>query len=223
MSTSFSAEAAIAELAAGAVTRKPRQGRSQASYERMLATTRQLMLERGSEDFTLQDVSERGSVSIGSIYLRFESKDNLLHAVIAEELERLSQDEHQMIDAVLAKSSRLGDFLPLFLDSYYDVLQRHAPFLRLIMARAAFDASVSEAGKLTAHKSADASVAAILTFSGEIASNDPGRRASAAFQVLFATIARFLSLGSTAESADGGDWHMLKGELATMCIAYLKH
>jgi hypothetical protein len=91
------------------------------------------------------------------------------------------------------------------------------------MARAAFDASVSEAGKLTAHKSADASVAAILTFSGEIASNDPGRRASAAFQVLYATIARFLSLGSTAESADGGDWHMLKGELATMCIAYLKH
>ena len=65
------------------VSRKPQQGRSKASLERMLAAGRELMLERGSEEFTLQEVSERGQVSIGSIYLRFESKDNLVRGVIA--------------------------------------------------------------------------------------------------------------------------------------------
>ena len=72
-------------LAVANVSRRPQQGRSKASLERMLAAARELMLERGSEEFTLQEVSERGQVSIGSIYLRFESKDNLVRGVIAED------------------------------------------------------------------------------------------------------------------------------------------
>ena len=67
------------------VSRRPQQGRSKASLERMLTAGRALMLERGSEDFTLQDVNQKGNVSIGSIYLRFQSKDNLVRAVIASE------------------------------------------------------------------------------------------------------------------------------------------
>ena len=69
-------------FAVGDVSRKPQQGRSKASLERMLAAGRELMLDRGSEEFTLQEVSERGQVSIGSIYLRFESKDNLVRGVM---------------------------------------------------------------------------------------------------------------------------------------------
>lgn len=223
MSIGFSDKAATADLAAGAVTRQPRQGRSRASFERMLEATRQLMIERGSEDFTLQEVSDLGNVSIGSIYLRFQSKENLLHAVIAAELERVANDEQQMIATVLAASPRLADFVPLFVDRYYAVLQEHAPVLRLIMARAAFDPAVSEPGKVTALKTQTASAAAILSFVDEIGSKDPDLRASATFQIIFSTIARCLSLGSTVESADAQNWSMLRIELAIMCLAYLKH
>lgn len=223
MSTSISNEIATAELAANAVTRQPRQGRSRASFERMLVATRQLMLERGSEDFTLQEVSELGNVSIGSIYLRFQSKENLLHAVIADELERVATDEQRMIAEALEASPRLADFVPSFVDRYYEVLRDHAPFLRLIMARAAFDPAVSEPGKVTAYLTQSACVTAILSFHDEIGSGDPALRASATFQIVFATIARCLSLGSTVESADAQNWSMLKTELATMCLAYLKH
>lgn len=212
----------MADLAAGAVTRQPRQGRSKASFERMLAATRALMLERSSEDFTLQEVSERGNASIGSIYLRFQSKENLLHAVIADELERIFADEQAMIADVLAQSPTLADFVPLFVASYYSVLRDHAPILRLIMARAAFDPAVSEPGRISAHKTRDACIAAFLTFREEIGSPKPEVRATATFQVIFATIARYLSLGSTAESADVQDWEALRDELAPMCLAYLK-
>lgn len=58
----------------------PQQGRSRASYERMLAAAEKLMVKRGNDDFTLTEVAKAGKVSIGSIYLRFDSKDDLIRA-----------------------------------------------------------------------------------------------------------------------------------------------
>ena len=52
-------------LAVETVSRRPQQGRSKASLERMLEAAKGLMLELGSEDFTLLEVSKRGNVSIG--------------------------------------------------------------------------------------------------------------------------------------------------------------
>lgn len=228
MSTPNSNKLATANLAANAVTRKPRQGRSRASFERMLSATRQLMLERGSEDFTLQDVSERGNVSIGSIYLRFEGKDNLVHAVIAEELTSILEDEAAMIERVCSSSSSLAEFIPLYVEEYAKLLAYHAPLLRLIMQRASYDKAVSLPGKQTARMTAEASVAAILRYRNEMAAKDPEPKAKAAFQIIFSTIARQLSLGSTPESADEDElgylkFDDLKVELAEMCIAYLRN
>lgn len=59
-----------------AKARAPQQGRSKASFERMLATAEELMTQRGSDEFTLNEVAKHGKVSIGSIYCRFDSKDD---------------------------------------------------------------------------------------------------------------------------------------------------
>ena len=121
------------------VSRRPQQGRSKASLERMLAAGRELMIERGSEEFTLQDVSERGQVSIGSIYLRFESKDNLVRGVIAEALDALAADEDALMAALARDCSSLAEFVPAYVEGYAEILRLHAPLLRLTMERAAFD------------------------------------------------------------------------------------
>lgn len=210
-------------LALQALSRKPRQGRSLASFERMLEATKALMIETGGDSFTLQDVSERGQVSIGSIYLRFESKDRLLHAVIAEELQAIIAKERVMIDAVLAETSTLGDFLPLYIARYSAFLEEHAPLLRTIMARAEIDPLVSDPGKETARRSAEMSIAAILTFRDEIKSADPEAKALAVFQIVFATIARQFGLGSTPESSDPYLWGFIKDEIVKMALAYLRH
>lgn len=210
-------------LALQALSRKPRQGRSLASFERMLEATKALMIETGGDSFTLQDVSERGQVSIGSIYLRFESKDRLLHAVIAEELQAIIAKERVMIDAVLAETSSLGEFLPLYIVRYSAFLEQNAPLLRTIMARAEIDPLVSEPGKETARRSAEMSIAAILTFRDEIKSADPEAKALAVFQIVFATIARQFGLGSTPESSDPYLWGFIKDEIVKMALAYLRH
>lgn len=110
-------------LAVETVSRKPQQGRSKASLERMLSAARELMLERGSEDFTLQDVNQRGNVSIGSIYLRFQSKENLVRAVIARALEDLAQAEEAMVEEVLGSSATLEEFMPRYVAGYAEVLR----------------------------------------------------------------------------------------------------
>jgi AcrR family transcriptional regulator len=210
-------------LALGALSRRPRQGRSLASFDRMLEATRQLMIESGSDSFTLQDVSERGQVSIGSIYLRFESKDRLLHAVIAEELQAIIAKERAMLDETLAESANLGEFLPRYIERYSTFLQTHAPLLRTIMQRAAVDPAVSEPGKETARRSSAMSIAAILTYRDEIKATDAADKAHAVFQIVFATVARQFGLGSTPESGDPVVWEFMKNELAKMALAYLRH
>ncbi|RZF66233.1 TetR/AcrR family transcriptional regulator [Sphingomonas populi] len=204
------------------VSRQPQQGRSKASLGRMLGAAEKLMLERGNEDFTLQEVSKAGKVSIGSIYLRFESKDNLVRAVIGNELERIAVDEATMMADVVAGSPDLAAFMPRYVEAYAEVLRQHAPLLRLSMQRASFDPLVSEPGKQRAFRSEEAAVAAMLSYRAEFCGNRHEQKAKAAFNIIFATLARQLSLGSTGESASLRDWAELKAELGRMCLTYLK-
>jgi len=213
--------AADATLAVESMSRRPQQGRSKASLERMLSAARELMLERQSEEFTLQDVSARGNVSIGSIYLRFESKDNLVRAVIFNALEEIAADEDRMIADVEARSSSLAQFVLHYVEAFAEVLRRNSALLRLAMERASFDPLVSGPGKESALRSAAQATAAMLKYQAEFGGTDHELKANAAYQIIFAMLARQLSLGSTGESALKHDWTQLKRELGRMCLAYL--
>jgi AcrR family transcriptional regulator len=210
-------------LAVDNVSRKPLQGRSKASLERMLKAAQELMEARGNEDFTLQEVSRTGNVSIGSIYLRFESKENLVRAVIAHHLERIMADEAQMFGKLTAMSNNLGEFVVNFVNGYAEFLRHHAPMMRLSMARAQHDVLVSGPGKEAATRAARLTLAGMTAYPDEFGGEDREQRASAAFDAIFSTLARHLALGSSAETANDLEWSVLKNELARMCLAYLKH
>ena len=203
------------------VSRSPQQGRSKASLERMMADARALMVERSSEDFTLIEVSKLGNVSIGSIYLRFESKDNLVRAVIAETMQALAEAEEQMLRRCIEQSPTLADFVPRFVESYAAVLVEFAPLLRLAMMRAEHDPLVAGPGKAAAMGAAERSTRAMLAYSDELTGEDRELRANSAYFVIFSTLARQLSLGSTRESVTLQDWAVLKRELGRMTCAYL--
>lgn len=180
------------------------------------------MLERGNEDFTLQEVSSTGNVSIGSIYLRFDGKDNLVRAVIADHLERMAIEEDKML-AVVGKAKSLKAFVADYVEAYAELLKQHAPLLRLTMQRAETDPLVSEPGKAVAVRIERLSTTAMLAYADEMTGNDKELKANSAYHVIFATLARQLSLGSTGESVHDYDWNLLKRELGRMCLAYLTH
>ncbi|WP_324695758.1 TetR/AcrR family transcriptional regulator [Novosphingobium aerophilum] len=209
------------KLAVDSVSRKPQQGRSKASLERMVSAAKKLMLERGSEEFTLQEVSQTGNVSIGSIYLRFESKENLVRAVIGDHLKRMEERENEMMERVRGVSSSLNTVVPAFVENYAELLREEAPLLRQSMARAAFDPLVAEPGRQSANRAAALGIGAMLEYRDQFGGTDQERKANAAYQIIFATLARQLSLGSTGESVHPQDWKELKIELGRMCLAYL--
>lgn len=180
------------------------------------------MLERGSEDFTLQEVSSSGNVSIGSIYLRFDGKENLVRAVIADHLERMEIEEDVLMVSV-KKATTLRAFVIDYVDGYAELLKHHAPLLRLTMQRASTDPLVSTPGKTAALRFANFSTEAMLAYADEISGADKELKANSAYHVIFAMLARQLSLGSTGESAHDYDWQQLKRELGRMCLAYLTH
>lgn len=217
-----SAKEISADTASDPKSRAPLQGRSKASLQRMLDTARNVMLERGNEDFTLQEVSRRGKVSIGSIYLRFESKDSLVRAVLIEAMRELIAEEVRMIARLEGTCGSLAEFVPAYVESYAEVLRVNAPLLRLSMLRAEHDEQISVIGKSAAENAVRKAVQAIMHYRDEIPSPDPELSAASAHHIIFATLARQLSLGSTGESVTNYDWHMLKRELSRMCIAYLR-
>lgn len=222
MSQDMSATADATEFSLESLGRVPLQGRSKASLERMLATARTLMLERGNEDFTLQEVSSRGKVSIGSIYLRFENKDSLVRAVLYQATQTLAEQEDAMLAQLAASCATLQEFVPRYVEAYAEVLRHNAPLLRLTMMRAEHDPPISALGKRTANNAEAKAVAAFMAYRGDFAVPDPEVCAKAAHHIIFATLARELSLGSSSESVTNYDWNVLKRELARMCAAYFQ-
>ena len=78
--------------------RPPRQGRSQASMERVLSATEELLREHLFEELTLQQILRRARVSVGSFYGRFAGKD----ALVAALHERFDTRQAQVLDRILA-------------------------------------------------------------------------------------------------------------------------
>lgn len=201
--------------------RAPVQGRSKASYERMVAAAEALMVSRGSDDFTLIEVSKQGKVSIGSIYNRFESKDALLHAVQYRVLEQLDAKMHQQIGAARAQATDLTSLVIGLVRAEAETLNEFADRMRPLMQRASADPIVAKTGKHSYADNAKAVKDAMLAYRGEIRQPDPDRAVDSAFRIMYASIARYLGFGSSTTAAWEGDWNVLTQDLARMLAAFL--
>jgi AcrR family transcriptional regulator len=203
-------------------SREPQQGRSRASLERMLEAAEQLMMRVGSDDFTLTEVAKVGNVSIGSIYLRFEGKDALIHAVHSRVLERINAEQDALLERVSAASSDLDGFTHAFVDEYAEMLLKFAPILRPIMLRAPHDPVMSKTGKDNYERFADKVKSRLLDYRSDFGRPDHDRLVNSAYRVIYATVARFLGLGSSLEASGEGDWAELKEDLGAMCSSFLR-
>jgi AcrR family transcriptional regulator len=201
--------------------RAPVQGRSKASYERMLSAAETLLASRGSDDFTLQDVSKKGKVSIGSIYNRFESKDALLHAVQLRVLERHELGMRARIDRARASANNLETLVVALVDAVAETLRDDADLMRPLMQRATNDPLVAATGKTYYATTANAVKGALLVHAADMRQPDPLRAVDTAYRVLYASIARYLGFGSSSTAAWEGDWGILKQDLARMIAAFL--
>ena len=207
----------------GAPSREPLQGRSKASFERMLSAAAKLLVERGSDDFTIADVSKTGKVSIGSIYGRFDSKDDLIRAVQARALAEIDAEMADGLTRAASKSTTLDELVSNLIETLAEILRKHSDIFRPLMIRATFDEVIATVGKKSYAETERQFRETILARADEIHHPDPERAVRSVFRIVYAAIARYLGIGSSTTAAWEGDWQVLKEDLEVMSSAFLRH
>jgi AcrR family transcriptional regulator len=211
----------MTDVDAAKPTREPTQGRSRASFERMLAAAEKLLVKTGSDNFTLADVSKSGKVSIGSIYCRFDSKDDLIRAVQVRALAKLDAEQAALVESARREASSLDGLVTKLIEAIAESLRQHGPVMRPLMQRATFDTVIATVGKRSYAEIEKLFREAILERRAEINHPDPERAVQSIFRIAFAAIARYLGFGSATMAAWEGDWQVLKEDLAAMSSAFL--
>jgi AcrR family transcriptional regulator len=78
-------------VASAAAGRRIKQQRSRKTYDALVATTFALLEEREFDDISIAELAQKAGYSVGAFYARFESKDELLDALVAQHLHDRAQ------------------------------------------------------------------------------------------------------------------------------------
>jgi AcrR family transcriptional regulator len=201
--------------------RAPQQVRSRTSLKRLLDATSAMLEDNGYTDFTLQEVSKRANVSIGSIYHLFNNKQELIREVQIQFLDRIDKEHAIVINAIRRQGLALRQLIPLVVKDYGEFLKKNAGMLRVFMQIAPKDPEVATTGKCSFGHSVRDFELLILDRRAEICHAEPEHAVNASFIVMYATIGRYLGLGTTPDSMGEGDWDTLLEDVSLMILYYL--
>ena len=135
-----------APAAAEQLIRPPLQRRSQESLERVLQAGAELLLEVGYDGFTLQEVSKRSGVSIGSIYARAPSKEALVLAIYDTEMAKVSADNERLRETAQLEGLEGRQLIIALVELMARSTLKHAGILRVFMYRAYADPEIWRRG-----------------------------------------------------------------------------
>jgi AcrR family transcriptional regulator len=201
--------------------RPPKQKRSQASLERVLGASMKLLEDKGFDAFTIQDVSQRADVSVGAIYARFGSKENLLREVHRHAMESL-RPQHEAVGAVEeTPTGAPREVVAQAVHMIADIFRGSEPLLRAFMHLGAVDDEISRRGSENSIDLARQFRATVLAHRDEITHPDPEAAVDIAFRMAYCTFARQVMYGPTFESDRPIPWDELVNEVGAACAAYL--
>jgi AcrR family transcriptional regulator len=195
--------------------RPPQQARSRAALQRLLATAEEVLVNEGLEDFTIARVAEHAGVSVGGVYRRFASKEQLIEAVKQALAERLEQAVAEALDT--AEPSLRG-VVHAFTAALSETLNDGGRVIPVILAggHAMRD---PEQGLRVATRMQQRFVDAAAPHRDQIRHPDPVLALSIAFRSVMSTGAH--RAASSPFWPDGLTWRQWSREIADMITAYL--
>lgn len=202
--------------------RPPQQTRSRESLERVLAAGQQLLEEEGWEGFTVQEVSRRAKVSIGSIYARAPSKEALILAVYDRAVEEIARENAEALTedgAWEAMGTR-----ELIVEAVREMgrqMLNHELILRRIMNRAPVDAVIRARGDAQIRRLGERWEELLRRRESEYRHPEPGLAIEVAFRMVFATVARRVALGAQFGAPHEVPDQRLLDEVGRAVAAYL--
>lgn len=201
----------------------PRQRRSRETLERVLAAAQDVFAELGEDGFTMAEVSRRSGASVGGIYRRFASKEDLLVAM----LDRVAAaDEAETIAALATRDwttctdRELVDHLIAGLATTW---RRQAPLMRALMARRlrGIDDAVNDQGHRVMAQQARAFTTVVLLRRDRITAPQPEAAADFAFRLVTAACGRWTAETIETRAPAPMDWPTMLAHLGDTIEAYL--
>ncbi len=202
--------------------RLPRQPRSRASFERMIAAAHDLINESGLEGATVQGILLRSGVGSGTFYARFDGRDALL-AYLAI---RFWADAEEGWSAVLSPSRWTAagpkEIVTQFTRMAVVWMWAHGALLRAFLVHAmTFDGYdlLDQTAELD-NTVADHLSRLLLLRAEKLTHEDPEQAIRLATLQVFATL-RSRSIFAWGSRPDGIEDQQLAGELASIFLRYL--
>ena len=201
--------------------RAPKQDRSRASFERVLDAATRLMEERGYAGFSLSDVVARSKASIGSIYGRVGSKDELIRAAQHRVLARLELVQADMYARIRRRSLPLPELITALIREMAGFLARNAQILNAFMARAQADQAVHAFGRRAyEHAQLDFKML-LIERRGELTVADADHAVDVCFALMFSSLSHHFGVGRLPGNVESGDVEAQIKDLAEVFLAYL--
>jgi AcrR family transcriptional regulator len=201
--------------------RPPLQRRSQESLERILQAGAELLREVGYEGFTLQEVSRRSGVSVGSIYARTASKEALILAIYERETARMAEENRSIAETSHREDLSGRALVAALVEEMAASVLRNSETLRVFMHRAVVDREFWERGSRGLRQLSATFEDALREHREEIQHPEPDLAIDVAFRFVYDTLARRISHGADFESDRQVSEEVLVRELARAAADYL--
>jgi AcrR family transcriptional regulator len=202
--------------------RPPQQTRSRESLERVLAAGQQLLEEEGWEGFTVQEVSRRAKVSIGSIYARAPSKEALILAVYDRAVEEIArQNAEALTEDGAWEAMETRELIVEAVREMGRQMLNHELILRRIMNRAPVDAVIRARGDAQIRRLGERWEELLRRRESEYRHPEPDLAIEVAFRMVFATVARRVALGAQFGAPHEVSDQRLLDEVGRAVAAYL--
>jgi AcrR family transcriptional regulator len=199
--------------------RPPQQARSREALRKLLTAAEQVLEEVGYEECTMAAVAERAGVSVGSIYRRFEGRDQLL-AVLKE---RMASDlEARILAALDAAPQSLEGIVRAYIHTLAAAFSSGSAILPDLFGRRD-RRSLSDPGQAALEAGYELFATATKPHWSGIERSDPTYAVRSAAETIMAA---FVHRAMRAQGAPGRfpaeNWMRYADELTDMVLAYLR-
>jgi AcrR family transcriptional regulator len=196
------------------------QRRSQRSAEKVVQAAEAVLIRDGWAAFTINAVASEAGISVGGIYRRFASKEQLLRAIKDRVLDRADTDHKEI--AASSKARTLEDALGHYITRRIASLRGYAPMMRQIFEGQQRDLVMEERGRQSINVGIRVFRQVLAPHRYEIGHPDPELAIDTAFYMLVGILMRRVRSPISDLSFDHVDWAVLESELKVALTLYLQ-
>ena len=202
--------------------RLPRQARSRASFDRMVASAMDLIAEGGLEGATVQEILSRSGTGAGTFYARFDGRDALLTYLATQFWEDARDGWESVLAPARWSAAGVREIVGQFTRMLVLWSRAHGSLLRAFLVHAMSHPEpwlLDRTAELD-NRVADYLIELLLARSDELGHPDPEQAVRLATLQVFATL-RSRYIFSWWAREDGIEDDDLASELATGFLRYL--